>query len=195
MGHYIPKLQYKNYLQNGTTTMGSNILTGMSPTTNFEVGMFVRGTGIPAGALVASKTNNTVTFTGTPATASATVPVSFGVEIIFSYPPIEPKGETIDPKETVSTSLSGINQTIVNHLEALRTPTFSFLSETIKLQLDLFARTWYCLGRTFRYFDDRDSASYIEFESKDLKYAPTKIVPKGINTYVWKVPMSFRRLL
>lgn len=195
MAHYIPKLQYKNYSLNGTTSIGSNTINSISDTSNLEAGMFVRGTGVPTGATIQSKTSNSVTFTGTPATASGTVSIDYGFEIIFDYPPIEKSGETLDPKETVTTSLAGVNQTIINYIEGFRDPVFSFLSESIKSQLDTFARYWYCLGKTFRYFDDQNSVSYIEYESKDRKYSPEKITAKTENTYIWKVKLNFRRLI
>lgn len=197
MSHYIPKLQYKNYDLSGTTTNGSNVITGISVPNakNIEVGMFVRGAGIPTGALVTSKTSTTATFSGSPATASATITVGYGFEIIFMYPPIEPDGENYDPKEIVSASLSGVKQTIVDYIEVFRTFSFSFLSETLKLQMDTFAKTWFCLGKTFRYFDDQTSSTYVEWEAKDLKYKPVKITSKGANLYVWKIGMSFRRIL
>jgi len=195
MGHNIPKIQYKNYALNGTTSIGSNTVTGIADTSSIENGMFVRGTGIPTGALVTGKTVNSVTFSGAAATANGTVSIAYGFEIIFDYPPIEQDGEQLDPHETVTTSLSGIQQVIVDYIEAYRSPVFSFVSESIKNKIDTFARYHLVLGKTFRYFDDRDSITYIEYESKNRKYSPIKIAPKGENIYVWKMKLEFRRIL
>ncbi len=195
MAHNVPKIQYKNYSYNGTTAIASNIITAIADTSFIEAGMFVRGTGVPTGATVVSKTSSTVTFSGTAAAANGTVSIDYGFEIVFDYPPIESNGAQLDPKETVTTSLSGVKQVIVDYIEEFRSLNFSFLSESIKTKMDTFARYWFCLGKTFRYFDDKTSVSYIEYEAKDFKYLPVKIAPKGENIYVWKIALAFRRIL
>ena len=62
--------------RNGTTTNGSNAVTGLSTTADLYVGMPVEATGIPAGATVSSITSSTAITISANATASATVPIT-----------------------------------------------------------------------------------------------------------------------
>ncbi|MGE4448559.1 MAG: hypothetical protein AB7E15_09710 [Azospira sp.] len=61
--------------RNGTTANGSAAITGLSSTTDLYVGMPVEGTGIPAGATIASIASATAITISANATASATVPI------------------------------------------------------------------------------------------------------------------------
>ena len=54
----------------GATTNGSTAVTGLASTSSMVVGMAVSGTGIPAGATVASITSGTAITLSTPATAT-----------------------------------------------------------------------------------------------------------------------------
>ena len=197
MAFEIPKLQYKNVDLLGNTAISSGVITGITPTTNIEVGMFVRGTGIPAGALVGSKTANTVTLaSGVLATANGiNVPLSFGYEIIFDYPPIEPTGENYETVSNISESISGVRQRSVNRVEALRKMKFSFLSPTLFTQVNTFLTTHALYGKTFRYFENKNLTSYTSYELESLKIAPRKIASRGATQFVWEVPLTFYRVL
>lgn len=61
--------------RSGTTTNGSAAITGLSTTTDLYIGMPVEGTGIPAGATIASITSTTAITISANATASGTVPI------------------------------------------------------------------------------------------------------------------------
>lgn len=197
MGFAIPKIQYKNVDTTGTTTSASGTISAIPDTTNIELGMFVRGTGIPTGAIVLSKTVDSVTLDNSVvATANGTgVTLAFGFEIEFDYPPEEETGEILDPKFTQSESLSGIRQTSLNFIEVNRKFIFSFLSQSIYNSLSTFLKTWGCLGETFRYYEDKTLTSYVEYELDKLKVTPKKIASRGVDTYVWRVPLDFRRVL
>lgn len=192
----IPKIEYRNYTLAGNTSSGSPIITNFTTTANLIVGMFVKGTGIPTGATILSVDSSTQITLDQNATANGTgVSLAFGVEISFDYPPEEPKGETLDSKERVSESISGERQVSVDFIEARLQPTFSFVSETIKLKLDTFVQTWGLYGKKFRYFRDKTTVNYIEYELKNLKYDPKKKIPKGVDTFLWEIPFDFRRVL
>lgn len=197
MAFAIPRIQYKNVDTTGNTSSGSGTISSVNPTTNIEVGMFVRGTGIPAGATVGSKTSNSVTLAGgVLATANGTgVALSFGYEILFVYPPIEPDGPILDTKQTTSESLSGRQQVSVNYVEEVRRFKFSFLSQSLYNSVDTFLRTWGILGKSFRYFENQTLSSYVEYELNALKVNPKKLASKGVDVYVWEVPLEFRRVL
>ncbi len=68
-----------NATMNGTTTNASVNITGLSSTAGLSVGMQVFGSGIPAGATIATITSGTAITISANATASATVSLRFGV--------------------------------------------------------------------------------------------------------------------
>jgi hypothetical protein len=197
MGHAIPKLQYKVVATTGATVLGDGTLSSIADTTDIVVGMFARGTGVPTGALVGSKTANTVTLAaGVLSTATGSgVALTFGYEVEFDYPPVEDTGENLETKATVSESLSGIKQTSVNYIEGTRKLKFSFLSPALKLLVDSFLSDSAMLGEDFRYYDDKTVDSYVTYSLETLKVAPRKIASRGANAYVWEVPLNFRRVL
>lgn len=65
----------------GNTTSGSAAATGLSSTTGLSAGMLVSGTGIPAGAKIASVTSGTAVALSANATATGT-----GVSLTFQWP-------------------------------------------------------------------------------------------------------------
>jgi len=196
MAFQIPRLQYRNLDTTGTTAASNGTITAIADTTDIEVGMFVRGTGIPTGALVGSKTSTTVVLaSGALCTASATVSIGFGHEILFDYPPKEESGEILETKSATSESLSGVQQTSINYIEAKRVVVFSFLTPAIYALMDSFLRNSALLGEDFRYFEDKTSSSYVTYELGKLKVTPKKISPRSSTTYVWEVPLEFRRAL
>lgn len=66
-----------NHVINGTTTNASAVVTGLSSTKRLFVGMKVEGSGIPAGATVASIQSSSQFTLSANASASATVPLRF----------------------------------------------------------------------------------------------------------------------
>lgn len=191
----IPKIEYLNTTVVGNSSNGSALLTSLVSTSALSAGMFARGTGIPAGTTIVSVDSSTQVTLSANATANGTgVSFDFGFLVDFEYPPIEPAGETMDAKEHISVSISGIRQISVDHVELKRKLKFSSVSQTIKLTVDTFMSTHAIYGRSFRYFDDKLSLSYITVELNSLKYDPKKIAPKGIEVYSWEFPMELRRV-
>jgi hypothetical protein len=197
MAFAIPKLEYKNGSTTGTTTSASGTITGVEDTSDIEAGMFIEGTGIPAGALVASVTETEILLaSGVLCTAStASVTLTFGHRIAFDYPPKEPRGEQMETKATVSEALSGSRQVAVNYIEGNRDLTFSFLTQTIYNLVNTFLQDHALLGEEFRYYEDKTTTTYADYELDTFKVQPRKIAPKGQDVYVWEVPLKFRRVL
>lgn len=192
----IPKLQYKNISLNGNTTNSSAVITSITDTSNLEVNMFVTGTGIPSQTKILSIDSATqITLDKNATATNVGTSLSFGFEIEFDYPPVEPSGEVLDAKERISVSISGVRQVSVDFIEARRKLKFSFLTETIKQKVDTFMQSHGLLGKEFRYFDDKTSITYQTFEINSLKYEPKKIAPKGVDVYVWEFSTEFRRVL
>lgn len=115
--------------------------------------------------------------------------------VIFDYPPIEAGGEQMDVKERVTTSISGVRQVSVDYIEAIRSLNFAFLSDAIYQDLRTFFLSHAYLGKSFKYFEDKNSAAYTLYELRDLKFAPKKIAAKTENLYVWEIPFTFRRVV
>ena len=197
MSFAIPKIQYKNLDTIGTTANASGVITAIPVTTLVEVGMFVRGTGIPSGAVVLSKTATTVTLANSLlATANGVgVTLNFGWEVEFDFPPIEESGDIAGTKSTISESLSGVRQVSVNHIEINRKLKFSFLSPSLYSLVNTFLTTHALLGEKFRYYENKTLTPYLDFELDKLKVNPKKIAPRGVDTYVWEVMLDFRRVL
>lgn len=197
MGFAIPRIQYENLDTTGDTTSGSGTISTIPDTSDLVVGMFVRGTGIPTGAKIGTIGASSVTLASSVlATATAsTVTLAFGFEILFDYPPIEVAGEIISANATVSESLSGIRQTSINYTQGIRKLKFSHLSPAVYTLVDTFLRGWALLGEEFRYYDDQTLTTYVTCELDSLKVTPTKIAPRGVDTYSWEVPLDLRRAL
>jgi hypothetical protein len=197
MSHPIPKIQYKNTDTIGDTTSGSGTITNVGDTSKLQTGMFVRGAGVPDGALVDSFDSNSVTLAdGVQASATNSgEDLAFGFEIAFDYPPIEENGATIATSATTTESLSGIRQVAVNYVGETRAPIFSFVSQTLANAVNLFLTSWACLGQQFRYYDDKSIDSFILVELDTLKVVPKRGAPQGPNAYSWQFPLTFRRVL
>lgn len=194
MAFAIPRIQYKNVDTTGDTNSNTTV-SNISDTSSLEVGMFVRGSGIPDGTTVAAIGANSVTLSQAATATASGVSLAFGYEILFDFPPVEPNGESYDTKAVISESLSGVRQVSQNHVEANRNLKFSFLSPSLYTQVDTFLTAHGLTGKSFRYYPDKTLSSYTEYELDSLKVAPKKIAPRGVDTYVWEVPLKFRRVL
>jgi hypothetical protein len=197
MAFAIPRIQYKNVDTTGDTVISNGVITAIPSTALIEIGMFVRGVGIPTGALVGSKTATTVTLAAAVlATANGTgIALSFGYEILFDFPPIEETGESLESKNNTSESLSGIRQVSINYIQAVRKMLLSHLTQSLYESVRVFFNTHAVLGKQFRYFDNKTLSAYTTVELDKLIFQPKKITPAGEDVYVWEVPLNVRRAL
>lgn len=116
--------------------------------------------------------------------------------VSFDYPPIEKAAEKLTPNKKVTASLSGRIQTQVNYIEGTRRLEFSFLSEAKLAQLKSFYLNHGAYGKAFRYYDDKNAVAYTDWELDDAaKFDPQKVVPKGVDTYLYSVTLDFRRVV
>lgn len=197
MAFAIPKIEYKNGETSGAIQSGSGIITAIVDQANMEVGMFIKGTGIPDGAKVGIVLEDGIQLAdGVLATATNSgATLSYGFAIEFDFPPKETKGEALETKATISESLSGLRQVSVNSIEGVRSLMFSFLSPSVYTLVDTFLRTHALLGFDFRYFEDKTLLTYVDYELDTFKIDPRKIAPKGVDVYTWEVPLKFRRVI
>lgn len=190
----IPKIQYLNVTKSGSTTIGGYVITSMPGTSGISSEMTVRGPGIQPGTKVITVLGNSCTLSA-PVSADGVGSFEFCFEVCFDYPPKEPKGGKIDVNETVSTSLSGRRQVSVNYMEEVRSLTLGHVSPTQFSLLENFFKKHALYGREFRYFEDKSKPSFVLYELAKLEFDPVKVAPRGVDLYVWDIPMQMRRSL
>lgn len=115
--------------------------------------------------------------------------------ISFTYPPIENSGEISEAKNHISTSLAGVRQISTDYIEVTRKLNFSHITESLKVAMESFFRNHAGLGKSFRYFDDKNGVSYTNYELADFKFDPKRIASAGANVFFYSVQMVFRRVL
>jgi hypothetical protein len=200
--HFIPKIEWKKGTLEGTTSIGSAVVTGIANTDSVQTGaaynMFFEGTGIPAGAVVLSKTVSTVTLDKN-ATANATNTFSFGHRIEFELPPKkDPVGEQPKWTGTVATSKSGQTQYIEDYVEIETKLEFSHITQAIKDKFEWFLLTHCLKGNTFSYFQDKgEPTSELVVEKNDSYSSPGfKIITrKGAGfSFLWGFKLELRRI-
>ncbi len=190
MAHAVPKIEYNVQSKTGTSAGGSDFLN-LSSVTGIEVGMYIRGTDIPA--------NTTVLAIGSGVQMSAnatgiSTAFEFYRKIEFDFPPIEVGGESELPQDRTSTALSGMRQVSIDFTEGVRTLTFSFLSQTLYTSLKSFYDNFGKYGDEFRYYDDKTSGTYTTVEMRAFDWLPEKITHNGVS-YVWRLPFTIRRVI
>lgn len=116
--------------------------------------------------------------------------------ISFDYPPSEGrKREEIEVNGKTSESLSGLRQVQVNFMEATRKLKFRFVSETLMTEIETFFQSWAALGKSFRFYQDKNSLSYVLYEIDQKKLQPKEILATDGDTYIYEVELAFRRVL
>lgn len=200
--HFIPRIEWKKGTLSGTTSIGSAIVTGIANTDAVEVGldydMFFEGTGIPAGAVVLSKTSTTVTLDKN-ATVAATNTFSFGHRIEFELPPKkDPVGEQPKWVGNVATSKSGQTQYIEDYVEIETKLEFSHITQAIKEKFEWFLLTHCLRGSSFSYFQDKgEPTSELVVEKNDNYTSPDFriITRKGSGfSFLWGFKLDMRRV-
>lgn len=200
--HFIPKVEWLKGTLTGTTAIGSPIITGIADTSGVVTGaaynMYFEGAGIPAGAVVLSKTATTVTIDQN-ATAIATDTFSFGHRITFEYPPKkEPIGEQFKWVGSTSIAKSGLTQNITDFIEQETTLQFSLVSQAIKDKFQFFLLTHAFSGESFSFFRDKGEPTSEEIVERNDNFKATdfKVVTRkgpGFD-FSWSFKFSFRKV-
>lgn len=194
MSLYIPRLEWNDISEIGTTTSGNPTISSMASTTGINAGMIVTGTGIPSGAVVMSKTATSVTL-NLNATSSGTSAISFFERIDFDFPPSQDTEEEYRPKQTITESLSGLTQVVTDYLEAFRSVQLDFLTQTVadKLQTNFYLYAY--KGKSFRWFPDKAvTGSFQTYELGRWDFSRDRQVKKH-PYFLYQVKMTFRRVV
>lgn len=193
MSLFIPRLEWNDQTVTGTRSSGNPILSSISSTAAINVGMIAIGTGIPTGATVISKTVNSVTLSEN-ATSSGTSGVTFFERLDFDFPPVSDSEEQWKPKQTVTESLSGLQQTVTDYLEAIRDVRLNFVTTTLADKLKTNFYLYAYLGNTFRYYPDKDEAEVFTYELENKNFSRVRTVKKHPN-FLYEVALKFRRVV
>lgn len=191
---YIPRLEWNEVVVTGTVAGAPTpTITGIASTTNILAGMIATGVGIPANTTVLSKTLSTVTLSQS-ATVNGTASFTFFQRFDFTYPPTRDTEDVLKSRNHVSTSISGLQQVVTDHVEFVRDLDFGFLTQTERNTLrDTFFRTWSVFGYQFRYFQDKADATFqtVELESYDFT-SPRQV--KKHPEFLYGLKMKTRRV-
>lgn len=194
MAFLIPALEWNPVSFSGTRTNGSPVVTGISDTSELQEGFVVHGSGIPYNSRILSKTISTITLSQN-ASSSGTGDLTQYQRYDFEFPPTTDDGEQIEAKQKITESLSGIRQTQTDCFEALRDLRFWFVSkEDRDLLKQDFMIGWAMLGNSFRYYEDQDIDSFIEYENDSKTYKQKRQVKKHPD-FLYDLAMKFRRVL
>lgn len=118
--------------------------------------------------------------------------------IVFTYPPVAKGGndpESYVSKDHTNFSLAGVRQTSVDYVQAENTVVLSHLSEAQYQAIATFFKTWGYLGKSFQYYEDQNSASFVTYELNKLAFAAKRIAAVSANNYLYEITLSFRRTL
>jgi hypothetical protein len=189
----IPALEWDKKTTDGASSIGSATITGVSDTSEVLAGMVIVSSAFPFKTTVLSKTANTIVLSAT-ATAVA-LSFDFYKRYDFQYPPTKDEGEQYKANQTKVKTISGAIQTVTNYVEATRALTFGFVSKTDRDNLrDSFYVAWALLGKSFRYFEDQDINTVINYENNTLDYRQKRQVKKHPD-YLYELDFNFRRVI
>jgi len=189
----IPAIEWDEKTTDGVSSIGSNVITGVTSTADVIAGMSVYSAAFPYNTRVVSKTLDSITVSN-DATAVSTA-FEFYRRYDFEYPPKRDEGEQVKANQTKLKSISGRTQTVTNHLEATRLLSFSFINKADRDFIkDSFYLSWAILGKEFRYFEDQDINAVLNYENNTADYKQKREVKKHPD-YLYQIDFSFRRVL
>lgn len=190
-----PAIEWGELTVNGDTVSGSPVINDIDDTSEIEVGMVAYGASVTDGSVVVSKTADSFTLSDNATSTNEATQIRLYFRYDFEYPPTRDEGEQYRANQSVSKSLSGASQTITNYVEALRRLSFGFVSrEDRDILRDDFYVPWALRGMSFRYYDDQDEASYVEYTNNSVDYVQKRQVKKHPD-FLYEMDFSFRRVV
>jgi len=192
--YQMPALEWNEQVIAGESTTASAVLTNTGATTNILAGMVIDHPDFPYNTRVLSKTTDTITMdqvaTGTTVAGS----FSFFRRFEFNYPAQKDEGEQATANQSVTRALSGNKQTVTNYIELERALTFGFVTQAERDELrDDFYFDWALLGNSFRYYNDKEVDSFVEYQVDNSKYSQKRQVKKHPD-YLYQLTFAFSRI-
>lgn len=191
MALWIPRIEWKEVTEAGDASIGSPTIINMANTADIEVGMTCTGTGVPANTTVLSKTASSVTLTANATSNTTASTYTFFWRYDFEFPPVKDTEFNRKPRNSVSSSLSGLQQVQTLHLEAERDLEFWFVNQT---DADLLRDNFYLYaykGNAFRYFPDKDEVPVYTVELNKYEFKRNRQVKKHPN-FKYSLNLSIR---
>lgn len=193
MALLIPAIEINPIEFAGDTTSGSATISNIADTSQLSADMRVYGPGIPYGAVILSKTSDSITLDQNATATAAGVSLEALTRFSFVYPPVLDDGEQLESDQVITDALSGIRQTVVNYFELKRRLRFNFLTKSEKDELlDVFLKPWILLGNEFRYFEDKDVNEYLTYTNDAQRVSIQRTVKKHPD-YLYQIELNFRR--
>jgi hypothetical protein len=120
----------------------------------------------------------------------------YASSIEFTYPPVADDGDQLKGNTVESESLTGIRQTKLNYIEAIRNITLSFVSQAEVDELQEFFISHAALGKPFRYYTDKDESDYSLYQLDKPELSKAKVTwSSRAQAFIWTVKMSLRRII
>jgi len=189
----IPAVEWDKKTTDGTSSIGSNVISGVTDTSEVVTGMVIVSSAFPFNTRVTTKNSNSITLSANATAVNSSF--DFYSRYEFEYPPTKDEGEQIKANQTRIKSLSGLLQTVTNHLEASRALSFSFINKTDRdLLRDTFYLGWAIYGKDFRYFEDKAINTAITYQNNNSDYKQKREVKKHPD-YLYQLDFNFRRVV
>lgn len=112
--------------------------------------------------------------------------------IVFDYPPDKDEGEKKTGVKRESISVAGVRQITLDRTEITREVQYSFLSPSLKDDLETFFDAWGKYGKSFKYFEHNENVSYVDYELQDLVFSTRRQLPKA-GDFIYGLTLKFRR--
>jgi len=125
--------------------------------------------------------------------------IEFNATVItFDFPnKRDPFGQQVRWNGKTSVSRSGNQQTVTDYIEDVKNVQFSFMSQTIKEELETFLTSHALLGKSFDYSEDKGDVTTkntYELDRSSMKPKFKVLTRKGTG-FLWEIKLKFRRVL
>ncbi len=116
--------------------------------------------------------------------------------ITFTLPP---EGDNLKEsnRSNIQRSVSG-NGTIQfewNYNEKIISPSFTFLTQSLINSLRTFFTSHALKGKTFKYYEHSDEASFITCTLDKMEFDPKRVIPDGSGGFIYDLTIRMRTLL
>lgn len=118
------------------------------------------------------------------------------IEIVFELPPSGDNENEVNKASSRTTiSSNGTEQTQFNYISKEITLNFTFITQSILDSLRTFFEDHAAKGSSFKYFVDKDSASFETYTLRDKTFSPRKLFPDGSGGFIYDIRLTMRRTL
>lgn len=190
----IPAIEWDEKNPIGDTTNGSATISSVDDTSEIEIGMVIDHANFAYNSRVVSKTVNTIVMDSNALADGTDLTLSFFRRFEFDYPASTDQGEQAVANQTTTRALSGARQTVTNYIDLDRVLTFGFISKASMEELrDEFYFAWAMLGKSFRYFNDKEIDAMVIYYNDTNKWSQKRQIKKHPD-YLYQLTFNFTRV-